>query len=114
MLHRRFQIAFQRRVALHWMRLLLSLMFAIPIAGRSGDGGIAIGHLWSASAAEYQATAEAQLEALGARNIQRADPTGAAVAGFLQMFSGGGGAPLDLVRPTSGALRSGESSDAPM
>jgi hypothetical protein len=110
----RFQIAFQRRIASHLKRLLSFMMFAIPAAGQAGDGGIAIGHLWSASAAEYQATAEAQLEALGARNVQRAGPAGAAVAGFLQMFSGGGGAPLDLVRPKSGAFRSGASSDAQM
>ena len=90
------------------------MMFALPAAGYAGDSGIAISYLWAASAAEYQATAEARLEALGARNIQRAGLAGAAVAGFLQVFSGGGGAPLDLVSPKAGAFDSSEPADARM
>jgi hypothetical protein len=76
----------------------------IAVEGSPAAGGSALADLWIASAAEYQATAEAELERLGARNIQQADLTGAIVAGFLQMFSGGGGAPLDLVRPRADAV----------
>lgn len=87
------------------------LTLAFPASSYAGDDGIAIGRLWAASAAEYQATAEAQLEGLGARKIQRADIVSAAVAGFLQVFSGGGGAPLDLVKPSDEAFRGSSSDD---
>lgn len=52
-----------------------------------------------ASAAEYQASAEEYLDRIGARNVQEADLVGSMMADFLQMFSGGGGAPQDLVKP---------------
>ncbi|WP_370307132.1 hypothetical protein [Sinimarinibacterium flocculans] len=61
--------------------------------------GIAIATYWPASAAEYQATAEAHLEALDARNVREPALGAALVADFLLLFSGGGGAPLDLVSP---------------
>jgi hypothetical protein len=108
--HRRFIICLSRYVK----TLLASMMIGLPLAGYAGDGGVAIGRLWTASAAEYQATAEAQLEALGARNIQRPGLSGALVADFLLMFSGGGGAPLDLVRPRAGAFAADASADAQM
>jgi hypothetical protein len=88
------------------VNILLASVFLMSAAavdtaveGLPATGGSALADLWVASAAEYQATAEAELERLGTRNIQQADLTGAVVAGFLQMFSGGGGAPLDLVKP---------------
>jgi hypothetical protein len=81
------------------MMLLLSTSASADIDGRSISGGEAIGDLWSASAVEYQASAEAMLERLGARNIQRPDLVDSMMADFLRTFSGGGGAPLDLVEP---------------
>lgn len=58
-----------------------------------------MGDFWNATAAEYQATAEAHLERLGARNIQTPSAAGSIMADFLLMFGGGGGAPQDLVKP---------------
>lgn len=85
------------------------LLQAASTAGLAADnltagGGMAIGDLWEASAAEYQASAEALLARLGARNIEHADLAGSMMADFLRMFGGGGGAPLDLVRPSTAAF----------
>lgn len=98
------------------VKILLASMFLLQAAaaGAAAESlpaadGIAIGDLWVASAAEYQASIEELLDRLGARNIQQADLTGPMVAGFLRMFSGGGGAPQDLVRPRTDALGSEDS-----
>ncbi|MGB0220679.1 MAG: hypothetical protein ACPGJF_15180 [Sinimarinibacterium flocculans] len=80
--------------------LILSAVSApTAVALPAIDHGMALGDVWDASAAEYQASAELYLEQLGARNVQAADPVGSIMAGFLQMFAGGGGAPQDLVKP---------------
>lgn len=85
------------------------LLQAVSTAGIAAEslpaaGGVAIGDLWAASAAEYQASIEALLERLGAHNIERADLADSMMADFLRMFGGGGGAPLDLVRPNTAAV----------
>ena len=86
--------------------LLLQAVSTVGIAAevQAVGGGVALGDLWAASAAEYQASTEALLERLGARNIEQADLAGSMMADFLRMFGGGGGAPLDLVRPSPTAF----------
>ena len=85
---------------------IISVAMLLPSASASAgvyggpiSGGEAIGDLWLASAVEYQASAEAMLERLGARNVQRPDLVDSMMADFLRTFAGGGGAPLDLVQP---------------
>ncbi|MGB1560670.1 MAG: hypothetical protein ACPHN2_04125 [Sinimarinibacterium flocculans] len=86
----------RNRVKTILVPLLLSSMVT---GGAWASDGNAIATYWPASAAEYQATAEAHLEALGARNVREPALGAALVADFLLLFSGGGGAPLDLVSP---------------
>lgn len=88
--------------------MLATSFFAALVATESPriDQGMAVGDLWEASAAEYQASVEGQLERVGGRNVQASDPIGSIMADFLQMFAGGGGAPQDLVRPRPEGLGS--------
>ncbi len=81
---------------------------ANPVAAPSSsyatpETGTAIADYWDATPAEYQATAEAVLDAAGAGNLRHAGVLDAAVVEFLRMF-GGAGAPQDLVRRRAGAL----------
>jgi len=72
-----------------------SSSYAAPVTGT------AIADYWDATPAEYQATAEAVLDAGGADNLRHAGVLDAAVVELLRMF-GGAGAPQDLVRRRTG------------
>jgi hypothetical protein len=72
-----------------------SSSYAAPVTGT------AIADYWDATPAEYQATAEAVLDAGGAGNLRHAGVLDAAVVELLRMF-GGAGAPQDLVRRRTG------------
>ena len=96
------------------MKTLLASILLLQVASTAAAvdaqapaGGVAIGDMWEASAAEYQASAEGLLETMGARNIREASLSGSMLVGFLQMFGGGGGAPQDLVSPRTDALLTG-------
>lgn len=73
--------------------------------------GMGIADYWIATPAEYAATAESVLDAVGAPSMRRGTVTGSVAAELLTMFAGGGGAPQDVVRlrPVAPAAPAGSS-----
>lgn len=59
--------------------------------------GLALANVWSASPAQYQATAEVVLEAVGASNYETVGAFDAAITELLVMFTGGNGAAQDVM-----------------
>lgn len=86
------------------LMMLSAIHCGVATAGSAVTDGMALGDFWDASAAEYQASAEVLLESIGGRIIREPDLLAEAMAGFLLIFSGGGGAPIDIVQPRAGAF----------
>ncbi|MFA5940154.1 MAG: hypothetical protein WC809_12425 [Sinimarinibacterium sp.] len=60
--------------------------------------GTAIADYWAATPAEYAATAESILDAVGAPSVRRGTVTSSIAVELLTMLGGGGGAPQDVVK----------------